>query len=136
MKKTKILLIGFLILVFFGTILVSVAWGRPSYQPQLKPLESCLACHVNKGGGGPLNSFGKDWEAGGKKIENVAKLDSDGDGFNNKTEIADGTLPGDPNSNRDTKPPYLLIFGGVLLGAGLVTLFIIAAIWARNREAE
>lgn len=117
-------------------ILLPTAQARPIYQPQLRPLETCLGCHTNKGGGGPMNSFGEDWKANGMKLEKVAKLDSDGDGFDNATEIADKTLPGDPNSNRAAKPPYLLIIGGVILGIGLITLFIMAVNRAKKREAE
>lgn len=133
--EEKIITLAAFLFVFVLIIMPTVQ-ARPSFQPQVKPLETCLVCHENKGGGGPLNSFGKDWEAGGMKLEKIAKLDSDGDGFDNATEIADKTLPGNPNSNRDAKPPYLLIIGSVLLGAGLITLFIIAAIRAKKREED
>jgi len=105
-------------------IVSAAAQARPSYQVQLQPLESCLSCHTNRGGGGSLNSFGQDWASNGRQFKKIAKKDSDGDGFTNEREIKDKTLPGDPESNRDARPSYLLI-GSFVLGA----IAIIAGIW-------
>jgi len=111
--------------------------ARPSYQPQLKPLEGCAACHNNQGGMGPLNLFGDDWVANGKVYnEKLAKIDSDGDGFSNGEEIAAKTFPGDRESNPGAGPPYLLIFGGLLITATVVALFVVTALRAKNREPE
>ncbi len=67
---------------------------------------SCGTCHINPGGGGARNLFGRDWEAialpaGDRYIPAIANRDSDGDGFTNDEEFDAGTHPGDPES----KPP-------------------------------
>ncbi|XP_059159946.1 temptin-like [Physella acuta] len=46
--------------------------------------------HMNFGGGGELNPFGRDFLAAGKKwTTNLCRLDSDGDGWTNGQELGD-----------------------------------------------
>lgn len=62
----------------------------------------CLTCHVKPGGGKQLNPYGVDFRGNGASEESLRKirpLDSDSDGVTNMSEIAAGTLPGDPKSN-------------------------------------
>lgn len=76
----------------------------------------CAGCHINAGGGGARNSFGKDVEAGlvngnvnwGPEL---AALDSDGDGFTNGEELLDPNGEwniGDPapGNQDDVTAPY------------------------------
>jgi len=133
--KKGLTLVTLLLLITF--VLPFSAQARPSYQPQLKPLEGCAACHNNQGGMGPLNSFGEAWVANGKAYnEKIANIDSDGDGFSNAEEITAKTFPGDKESNPGAGPPYLLIFGGIILTAGVVALFVVTVLKAKNREPE
>ncbi len=57
-------------------------------------LSECANCHVNPGGGGPRNAFGRD--VGARLVEDeanwsaeLAGLDSDGDGHTNGEELGD-----------------------------------------------
>jgi hypothetical protein len=76
----------------------------------------CAGCHINSGGGGARNSFGKDVGAGlvngnvnwGPEL---ASLDSDNDGFTNGEELFDPNGEwkiGDPNpgNSDDVTAPY------------------------------
>jgi len=52
----------------------------------------CGTCHINAGGGGARNAFGKDWEkiaipAGDVYTKQLRETDSDGDGFTNDEEF-------------------------------------------------
>ena len=63
----------------------------------------CATCHVSVNGGGPLNSFGSDYEkfaieAGDLYTQFLGQLDSDHDGFTNDQEFTADTHPGDANS--------------------------------------
>jgi len=113
-------------------VVAGIALARP-YFPGLNPVPNlanvpgnstaCQTCHVDAGGGAPLNAFGltvqanlsashePDWS----KIYNI---DSDGDGFSNGLELGDpmglwrpGQInPGSPSAvthpgNSRSKPP-------------------------------
>ena len=68
-------------------------------QPHAK-LRTCGTCHVNKGGGGPRNLFGEDFEENGMSavaLISILQIDSDGDGATNEEELKVGTFPGDRN---------------------------------------
>lgn len=69
-------------------------------------LDNCQLCHTR---GAALNGYGNDFAAHGHSVQAVELVDSDRDGFQNKTEIANGTLPGDAKSqpsgkNQDALP--------------------------------
>jgi hypothetical protein len=104
------------VVLVLGTALGGAAFGTPVIQNQFKGVckpkpatalgrAQCKSCHVTPP---KLNSFGTDVksEMGKQKTKTFtpaiwAKLagrDSDGDGANDKREIAAGTLPGDARS--------------------------------------
>ena len=58
---------------------------------------SCITCH-NTLDGKEYNPYGVDFLVNNKNFAAVEPLDSDGDGFDNLTEIIDDSFPGDPNS--------------------------------------
>ena len=95
----------FLVLTFL--LLISFLAAGRGFRLDLLPDKgknfSCGTCHVNSAGGGARNPFGRDWEAiaipeGDKYVPDIAKKDSDGDGFANDEEFAAGKHPGDPQS--------------------------------------
>lgn len=62
----------------------------------------CLACHTQErpGGSAPLNSFGADYLANGRRWDSdLAELDSDGDGCTNGAEIGDVDGNGQADGN-------------------------------------
>jgi hypothetical protein len=67
--------------------------GGFDYQPVLG---SCLTCHSS--GSTQPNSYAMDYRNAGYDFKAIELLDSDGDGFDNITEINGGYFPGDPNS--------------------------------------
>lgn len=73
------------------------------YQP------SCDACHKD-GGGSPNNSYGEQFKTAGNNraaFAAIAKLDSDGDGFNNADEAKAKANPGDADSTPKNRGPWL-----------------------------
>ena len=60
-------------------------------------LGSCITCHNTIDGSG-YNPYGLDFLINGKNFAATEALDSDGDGFDNLTEIIDDAFPGDPAS--------------------------------------
>ncbi len=104
MKKFTLYIFAF-VLIVSSTILLS-----RSFRVQKIPngnKSACANCHVDPNGGGTRNDFGVAVEAlvtpGGTQdfwSEQLASLDSDGDGFSNGVELQDpnGTWrPGQPN---------------------------------------
>lgn len=114
-----------IILSFFVSTTILISRGfRSSKIPNGSKFD-CANCHVNPNGGGARNAFGQAVESrvspGGFEDfwdENLASLDSDGDGFTNGQELQDPsgswrtgqsnpgdislvTNPGDPNSKPD-----------------------------------
>ncbi len=59
-------------------------------------LNSCLLCHPS--GNSSQNSYCVAYRNAGHNYAAIESLDSDGDGFNNLTEIQAGTFPGNSNS--------------------------------------
>jgi hypothetical protein len=75
------------------------------------PLSSCDSCHLitdhGRRPGDTLTSYGHDYLAAGRNLASLAAigaLDSDGDGFDNATELAAATHPGDPASTPESMP--------------------------------
>jgi len=104
-KYLTFLLLTFLLLLPF---LSSGRGFRLDLLPDKGKNFGCATCHVNAGGGGARNSFGKDWEKiaipqGDKYVPDIAEKDSDGDGFTNDEEFEAETHPGDPKSHPE--PP-------------------------------
>jgi len=121
--KTKFLIFFFLLIFIIVEVIYSRAF-RVDQLPNGKVFR-CLNCHQSIAGDGPLNPFGEEVSAkflnqNGDVVwgPELAKLDSDGDGFTNGQELQDPegkwkigdkdpgnpdlvSLPGDPGS----KPP-------------------------------
>jgi hypothetical protein len=57
-------------------------------------LDACATCHTPEGAG--LNPYGAALKRATLNFQAIERLDSDGDGFTNRTEILALSLPGDP----------------------------------------
>lgn len=93
--------------------LPSLSQAEPNYARQYKAeygyQPSCNACHM-RGGGSPLNAYGKAFEAEGKTtaaFASIANADSDGDGASNGAEAAAKANPGAADSTPDKPGPWL-----------------------------
>ena len=87
----------------------SIAYAKPTYTTDFNTyygtdgvkggvtLGSCITCHNTLDGDG-YNPYGLDFMINSHKFEAIESLDSDGDGFDNITEIIYDTFPGDPGS--------------------------------------
>jgi hypothetical protein len=103
--------------------------GRPLYAKDLPTSlkNYCQVCHTSASGG-PLNEFGKDYQRFNFNTSAISTLDSDGDGFTNGEELAEGTFPGDPNSYPGA-PREMLIIELMLVIAGSLLLFALVRIF-------
>ena len=102
-RKPALGYLGLAVIFFMTTSTVSARPFRIGKLPDKGKKFSCGACHVNPGGGGRRNAFGKDYakvgmKAGEKYTKDLGAMDSDEDGFSNDREFAAGTHPGDPGS--------------------------------------
>jgi hypothetical protein len=64
-------------------------------------LESCLVCHTEPP---RRNPYGTDFNLAGRDFSAIEPLDSDGDGFDNLTEIQALTFPGNASDNPNSSP--------------------------------
>ena len=131
----------FLLALVFTAVTFSIAYAKDDWTVDFNAyygtdgvkngttMGSCITCHNQIDGKGGDNDYGIDWFiAGGKSNPNAAfaaiePLDSDGDGFDNISEIIDDTWPGDPSSTPGSGPwppvadagPDQTAAGGVLV---------------------
>ncbi len=94
-----------LLLLFFFTT-AATAYARPAYMsafdasyPGSTLVGNCNVCHY------PHNQYESDWLNANLDFYAIELLDSDGDTFDNISEITSGTLPGDATSFPDTPAP-------------------------------
>ncbi len=72
-------------------------------------IDNCRLCHVSAAGGGLRNNYGSDWAAaGGNSAAFVAieGMDSDGDGYNNVSEIEALFYPGNAADHPAWTPTF------------------------------
>lgn len=103
MKRSNTVI--FLLLLFFFTT-AATAYARPEYMsafnasyPNSALVGNCSVCHW------PHNQYESDWLNANQDFYAIELLNSDGDAFDNLTEITAGTLPGDATSFPDTPAP-------------------------------
>jgi|TARA_B100001971_G_scaffold83887_1_gene77189 hypothetical protein len=133
-KQTTIYLLFSLMIFMLVTNSSSTTESRaiPEYVRELpKALKGvCKVCHV-RASGGPLNSYGDDFESSGRRTSALNDLDSDADGFSNAEELAAGSLPGDQDSTPTSKNKGINLY---LLMGGASVLLIIASVAFRARN--
>ncbi|MFP5212193.1 MAG: hypothetical protein ACLGPL_02330 [Acidobacteriota bacterium] len=86
---------------------------KAQYPKSAVALQSCGLCHTSAPA---LNNYGSDF-AGSHDFVAIEPNDSDGDGFDNITEINGGTMPGDISS----KPASLTSTGTPTTGTAAVS---------------
>ncbi|MFP5212194.1 MAG: hypothetical protein ACLGPL_02335 [Acidobacteriota bacterium] len=74
---------------------------KAQYPSSAAALQACGLCHTSAPA---LNNYGSDF-AGSHDFVAIEPNDSDGDGFNNITEINGGTMPGDISSKPTSTTP-------------------------------
>ena len=125
----KRVILAFTIILCLIAGISGVSYGKSSYATSFKstypssPLSAlstvsgqagnlCTVCHGTSGP--PLNSYGTAYGNSGHNFNTIANLDSDGDTFNNVTEINAGTFPGNaaskPAPTGDTTAPVVTAF--------------------------
>jgi hypothetical protein len=127
-------------LAAIGVIAAPISSARPAYRLQAitqlrlkadadgKATVTCQYCHQGPRGGKPWNAFGDNVVANffGAANKNIAQAlyltlkdrkDSDGDGYDDVTEVLGGSRPGDaksmPRTPKDTLEAELKMWGGV-----------------------
>jgi hypothetical protein len=105
----KITLFSLLVLTITIVSFSGIAYSRPTYTTEFNTyygtdgvkggstLGSCITCHNTLDGNG-YNPYGMDFMIKGHNFEATEPLDSDGDGFDNYTEIYANAFPGDSTS--------------------------------------
>jgi hypothetical protein len=111
-SKTKVIITitcTFLVALVFTAGTFSIAYAKKPFTDDFNALYgtngtdkgttmgSCITCHNTLNGSG-YNPYGLDFLINGKNYAAIEALDSDGDGFDNLTEIIDDAFPGDPAS--------------------------------------
>jgi hypothetical protein len=123
--KKKISICFLAMAITLGTYIM--AYGLSSYKTQFNArygttgtaIDQCILCHATNNGPQvpsteiPPNPYGVALESNGLNFAAAEPLDSDGDGFNNITEINARTFPGNSASKpatSDTTPPSVTAF--------------------------
>jgi hypothetical protein len=137
MKKSILAVLVMMTVVFlgagmafgFGSFLTTPGTGFDAVYPSATAISNCALCHLDPGGGGPLNPYGTDFASTAipghtSNVFDAAleALDSDGDSFSNIVEInaGTGTNPGDSTSHPALPSPITLISpnGGEVIPSG------------------
>ena len=105
-----------LLIALLLTMSPSLIWAKSNYTDTfnttygtsgargLDTIGSCITCHPGAlNGSSQLNDYSTDWLIASHNYSAVEAMDSDGDGYDNLTEILAGTMPGD-NSSVPTIP--------------------------------
>jgi len=85
----------------FGSYLTAAGTGFNALYPAAGAISNCALCHTNPNGGGARNVYGTAYANNGHSYTAIETMDSDGDGFTNRTEITSNppTYPGDAASH-------------------------------------